>query len=157
MRLASSILSNRALIKSLDWRLSASGKLLPGSLIRTGGTAAARSSSACSALLSNQLVLETRRPFPFFVHRRADSCQGFATKRDFLTGNRLLATGVTSREEDGETSAICDRMSHVKVFERLPKSVVPVHYEITIKPDLVKLIFDGSESVLLKVFALSLS
>jgi len=38
-----------------------------------------------------------------------------------------------------------------KVFERLPKSVVPVHYEITIKPDLVKLVFEGTQSVTLKV------
>lgn len=42
-------------------------------------------------------------------------------------------------------------MLPVKPFERLPKTVVPVHYDITIKPDLVKLVFEGHESVTLKV------
>ena len=36
-------------------------------------------------------------------------------------------------------------------FERLPKSIVPINYEITIKPDLVALVFEGSESISLKV------
>ena len=39
----------------------------------------------------------------------------------------------------------------VSEFERLPKNVQPIHYEITIKPDLVKLVFDGYENVTLKV------
>ena len=38
-----------------------------------------------------------------------------------------------------------------KVFKCLPKSVVPIHYDITIKPDLVKLLFEGTENVDLKV------
>ena len=38
-----------------------------------------------------------------------------------------------------------------KVFERLPKSVIPVHYEITIKPDLFELVFEGTEKVTLTV------
>ena len=42
--------------------------------------------------------------------------------------------------------------SSVKFFERLPKSVVPVHYDITIKPDLVQLAFEGNEIISLKVF-----
>lgn len=36
-------------------------------------------------------------------------------------------------------------------FERLPKSVVPINYEITIKPDLVKLSFEGTEIITLQV------
>jgi len=39
-------------------------------------------------------------------------------------------------------------------FERLPKSVVPINYEITIKPDLVALVFEGSESITLKASSL---
>lgn len=38
-----------------------------------------------------------------------------------------------------------------KGFERLPKSVVPINYDITIKPDLVALVFEGSECITLKV------
>ena len=40
----------------------------------------------------------------------------------------------------------------VKAFERrdLPKSVVPIHYEITIKSDLL-LVFEARESIMLKV------
>ena len=37
------------------------------------------------------------------------------------------------------------------LFERLPKSIVPTHYNITIKPDLVKLVFEGEECITLKV------
>ena len=47
-------------------------------------------------------------------------------------------------------------MTTVKTFERLPKSVVPIHYEIRIKPDLVKLLFEGDETISIKVFNFNL-
>lgn len=43
------------------------------------------------------------------------------------------------------------KMTSAKHFERLPTSVLPVNYEITIKPDLVNLVFEGNETVTLKV------
>ena len=39
----------------------------------------------------------------------------------------------------------------LKPFERLPKTVIPIHYDISIKPDLVRLVFQGKESVTIKV------
>ena len=39
-----------------------------------------------------------------------------------------------------------------QVFHRLPKNVIPVHYEISIKPDLFNLAFEGTEIITLKVF-----
>ena len=45
----------------------------------------------------------------------------------------------------------CKMAPPVKAFEHLPKSVVPIHYEISIKPDLFKLVFEGQKSVTLKV------
>lgn len=44
----------------------------------------------------------------------------------------------------------------LKSFERLPKSVVPVNYDLTIKPDLNQLVFEGTEDVTLKVNSLIL-
>lgn len=38
-----------------------------------------------------------------------------------------------------------------KPFERLPTNVVPIHYDITIRPDLVKCTFSGEEAVDIQV------
>lgn len=67
------------------------------------------------------------------------SCQRVSVGRTFFT------TGpTTNKMAQGEP---------VKTFQRLSKSVVPVHYDITIKPDLVKLVFEGTEEISLKVLS----
>lgn len=40
----------------------------------------------------------------------------------------------------------------LKPFERLPKAIQPVHYEISIKPNLFSLVFQGTETVTFQVF-----
>ena len=40
----------------------------------------------------------------------------------------------------------------LKPFERLPKTIRPVHYEISIQPDLGRLVFQGKETVTFQVF-----
>jgi hypothetical protein len=42
-------------------------------------------------------------------------------------------------------------MPESKPFERLPKSVVPKHYDLQIKPDLKLFIFEGQETVKVEV------
>ena len=42
-------------------------------------------------------------------------------------------------------------MPESKPFERLPKSVVPKHYDLQIKPDLKTFIFEGQETVKVEV------
>jgi hypothetical protein len=42
-------------------------------------------------------------------------------------------------------------MSESKPFERLPKSVVPKHYDLKLKPDLKTFIFEGQETVNVEV------
>ena len=39
----------------------------------------------------------------------------------------------------------------VKAFERLPKTIVPKNYSISLKPDLEKFVFDGSEIVTIEI------
>jgi hypothetical protein len=82
------------------------------------------------------------------------SCQlvreSFSASRGFVTG-RSAENRETREFEQQRQEELKSKMLPVKAFERLPKSVVPVHYEITIKPDLVKLVFEGHESVTLKV------
>lgn len=46
-------------------------------------------------------------------------------------------------------------MPESKPFERLPKSVVPKHYGLQIKPDLKTFIFEGQETVKVEVSKLS--
>ena len=87
------------------------------------------------------------------AHRRPVDSWRCSTIRDF-------SPFVTSAEATTESESRLpeDKLEHckmappVKAFERLPKSVVPIHYEITIKPDLFKLVFEGHESVTLKVW-----
>lgn len=135
-------------------RALASGELLQKPFI----TFIATSSSSVSSLLSNQLAAGSR-PFtlPLPAYRPVDSCQRFSAKRDFVTGKSAGARETSkfeSREEQVEKES-CKMAPPVKAFERLPKNVIPVHYEITIKPDLVKLVFEGHESVTLKVLYIS--
>jgi hypothetical protein len=42
-------------------------------------------------------------------------------------------------------------MPESKPFERLPKSVVPKHYDLQLKPDLKTFIFEGQETVKIEV------
>lgn len=74
----------------------------------------------------------------------------FSASREFVTGRSAENRETREIEQQGQEE-LNSKMLPVKAFERLPKSVVPVHYEITIKPDLVKLVFEGHESVTLKV------
>lgn len=104
-----------------------------------------------SVVVRNQLLLLAVpfRNFPIgpLGHR---SCQlvRFSASREFVTGRSAENKETREFEQQEELNS---KMLPVKAFERLPKSVVPVHYEITIKPDLVKLVFEGHESVTLKV------
>lgn len=97
-------------------------------------------------VLSNQLV---ECPFTTFAYRPVYSCHRYSDRRGFVTGRSETRASIEIIQE-GKEELIC-KMLPVKPFERLPKSVVPVHYEITIKPDLVKLVFEGHESVTLNV------
>ena len=104
----------------------------------------------------NQLAATTLQRHYFSV------CKGEreASKREALVKQSLVTQRFAAAAKfDSYPRCICSnslvKMTAVdavsKVFERLPKSVVPVHYEITIKPDLVKLVFEGTQSVTLKV------
>lgn len=97
-------------------------------------------------VLSNQLAV---CPFTTLAYRPVYSCQRFSQIRGFVTG-RSETKASSEFEQQGKEELNC-KMLPVKPFERLPKTVVPVHYDITIKPDLVKLVFEGHESVTLKV------
>lgn len=104
--------------------------------------------SSSSSAKSNQLLAV----FPIGLTYR--SCQlvseRFSASREFVTGRSAENRETREFEQQGQEE-LNSKMLPVKAFERLPKSVVPVHYEITIKPDLVKLVFEGHESVTLKV------
>lgn len=106
--------------------------------------------SSSSSAKSNQLLAV----FPIGLTYR--SCQlvseRFSASREFVTGRSAENRETREFEQQGQEE-LNSKMLPVKAFERLPKSVVPVHYEITIKPDLVKLVFEGHESVTLKVRA----
>jgi len=57
---------------------------------------------------------------------------------------------------DSEYPQLCAKihtltMPESKPFERLPKSVVPKHYDLQIKPDLKTFIFEGHETVKVEV------
>ena len=105
--------------------------------------------SSSSSAKSNQLLAVF--PIGPLTYR---SCQlvseRFSTGREFVTGRSAENRETREFEQQGQEE-LNSKMLPVKAFERLPKSVVPVHYEITIKPDLVKLVFEGHESVTLKV------
>jgi puromycin-sensitive aminopeptidase len=47
-------------------------------------------------------------------------------------------------------------MSSTKKFERLPKSVIPSHYDIWLKPNLTKFTFQGTITAHLEVSSIHL-
>lgn len=51
---------------------------------------------------------------------------------------------------------MCDKLKtlEVKPFERLPKNVVPSHYNLFLKPNLEKFFFEGSVEVNIEVRAI---
>ena len=111
--------------------------------------------------LSYNVVIEpvnqlARQRHYYTFSRRSDR---EAAKRQELSKAGLFEThrlvAATARFDSHRRLLCYGNMAAVdavsKVFERLPKSVVPVHYEITIKPDLFKLVFEGTENVTLKV------
>lgn len=57
----------------------------------------------------------------------------------------------TQRLHSRRNNSTLTVMDGKKAFERLPKYVVPKHYDITLKPDLIKFRFDGEETVNVEV------
>ena len=134
-------------------RILASGDLLQRSFISFITTS---SSSSSASLLSNHPAAGAFLPLTLqqLVCRSVDSCQRLSARRDIWI-SKLVRGISTSKFESQAIEEEQNRNSKmtppVKAFERLPKNIVPVHYDITIKPDLVKLVFEGHESITLKV------
>lgn len=91
-----------------------------------------------SILPKQQHVIKQLSPGSFSLYLHKSSCS-------LLNNNnhRHFSINIVNK--------MAAEMTTVKTFERLPKSVVPVHYEIRIKPDLVKLLFEGDETISIKV------
>ena len=102
--------------------------------------------TAWAILRSNVIV---RQLYSYAVTKSGDQRHLLLTSRTSIQVNvcQLLKshTFQTLRRETAKMD------KPIKTFERLPKSIVPIHYEISIKPDLVKLVFEGSENITLKV------
>ena len=106
-------------------------------------------SSASSSFISNQLAIKScPLTWPQQIRHRSLVIHSRYFVTDQSVGDK--AEFEDQRQENHQDHY--KMTQSVKAFERLPKSVVPLHYEITIKPDLVKLVFEGHENITLKVY-----
>lgn len=132
-------------------RILASGDLLQRSFISFITTS---SSSSSASLLSNHPAAGAFLPLTLqpLVYRSVDSCQRLSARRDIWISKLVRGISTSKFESQAIEEEQNSKMTPpVKAFERLPKNIVPVHYDITIKPDLVKLVFEGNESITLNV------
>ncbi|XP_069970729.1 puromycin-sensitive aminopeptidase isoform X1 [Penaeus vannamei] len=66
--------------------------------------------------------------------------------RDCYSGSELVLV-----REESLVNTIFSKMPEPKPFERLPGNVKPLHYAVTLQPNLVKCVFTGSEDVDIEV------
>lgn len=73
------------------------------------------------------------------------------SKRGLLNDNSRHCAGVVFARFVHTEPAYSEKMPESKPFERLPKNVLPKHYNLSLKPDLRSFTFEGKETVNIEV------
>lgn len=108
---------------------------------------------AHSSFVLRYLPLTTKRKvFPILSswNPYTSGCQLINFRKKSISISNLFHSGNVS-SKFANNFRMCSTEPNKKPFERLPNSVVPINYDITIKPDLVKFVFSGHEKITIQV------
>lgn len=101
-------------------------------------------------LRSSAVNLQNFNFLPVTFASKLSNSKSLASHRQYSTASGKNCTKKQFADlESSEDKSLSKMTKHE--FEKLPKTVVPTNYVLTLKPDLKKLVFEGSTKTTIKV------